>query len=183
MSPNLDKLRRLITQFKSLQDKMTAKDTATWSKLLSQEEALIKLTNKCLKITDEEDQGSSLVLGGINEIRKRGFDQDVAAYKLYACQNSQCPQSELSFGFPDKNSRINHESLCAYRMERGDVPLTSVADWMNMRGAGNLNEAVDIPIKTVEDYAAGYWLNGIDDLDNLHTALEMERDISNSAWT
>ncbi|KAL4349921.1 hypothetical protein HN51_031014 [Arachis hypogaea] len=50
MSPDLEKLKRLVTQSKTLQDKMTAKDNAIWTKVVSQEEALLRLTNKCLKI-------------------------------------------------------------------------------------------------------------------------------------
>ncbi|RYR18822.1 hypothetical protein Ahy_B03g063433 [Arachis hypogaea] len=41
--------------------------------------------------------------------------------QMYACQNAECPQSELCMGFPDKNSRMNHESLCAYRTEQPHV--------------------------------------------------------------
>lgn len=51
-SPDLDKVRRLVTQSKTLQSKMTAKDTATGSKVMGQEEALLQhLTHKCLKIS------------------------------------------------------------------------------------------------------------------------------------
>ncbi|KAF7834273.1 putative ETHYLENE INSENSITIVE 3-like 4 protein [Senna tora] len=121
MSPDLNKLRKLVTQSKSLQDKMTAKDSATWSKVVNQEEALLQLTNKCLKISspsseDQEDEASSSTtsVGSSegNEKRKYPFDQDHSSMiqKLYACQNEDCPQSELSLGFVDKNARQNHES-------------------------------------------------------------------------
>ncbi|RYR65966.1 hypothetical protein Ahy_A03g011892 [Arachis hypogaea] len=55
------------------------------------------------------------------------FDDDGAdiddnnSKQMYACQNAECPQSELCMGFPDKNSRMNHESLCAYRTEQPHV--------------------------------------------------------------
>ncbi|TKY60307.1 ETHYLENE INSENSITIVE 3 5 protein [Spatholobus suberectus] len=55
MSPDLDKLRRLGTRSKTLQHKMTAKDTATWSKVMNQEEALLQLANKCLKISPSKE--------------------------------------------------------------------------------------------------------------------------------
>ncbi|XP_021903878.1 putative ETHYLENE INSENSITIVE 3-like 4 protein [Carica papaya] len=57
MSPNVHQIRRLVKQSKCLQDKMMAKETATWSKVLNQEELLLQLTEKCLKISasDEED--------------------------------------------------------------------------------------------------------------------------------
>ncbi|KAK7369372.1 hypothetical protein VNO80_11409 [Phaseolus coccineus] len=136
ISPNLDKLRRLVTQSKTLQDKMTAKDTATWSKVMNQEEALLQLTKKCLKISQlEEDENEcesststsregscvaelnddSNLGGGIIEKRKSVIDLDATTDKLYACQYYQCPQSEMGMGFLDKNSRMNHESHCGYR--------------------------------------------------------------------
>ncbi|QCD84716.1 ethylene-insensitive protein 3 [Vigna unguiculata] len=164
ISPNLDKLRRLVTQSKTLQDKMTAKDTATWSKVMNQEEALLQLTNKCLKISTEEDEnecessnsnsqeGSCVAelnddsnLGGIIEKRKSVIDLDAIADKLYACQYYQCPQSEMGTGFIDKNSRMNHESSCSYRTNQSpallqdhvsnDTQITCEDDWMNMEVA------------------------------------------------
>ena len=55
ISPDFDKLRRLVTQSKTLQDKMTARDSATWSKVMNHEEALLDLTEKCLKISNDDD--------------------------------------------------------------------------------------------------------------------------------
>ncbi|XP_071731191.1 ETHYLENE INSENSITIVE 3-like 1 protein [Rutidosis leptorrhynchoides] len=42
MSPNIDKIRKLVRQSKCLQDKMTAKESATWISIINQEEALCK---------------------------------------------------------------------------------------------------------------------------------------------
>ncbi|ESW31626.1 hypothetical protein PHAVU_002G253900 [Phaseolus vulgaris] len=144
ISPNLDKLRRLVTQSKTLQDKMTAKDTATWSKVMNQEEALLQLTNKCLKISllDEDENecesststshegscvaelnGDSNLFGGIIEKRKSVIDLDATTDKLYACQYYHCPQSEMGMGFLDKNSRMNHESHCGYRTSQNPTLL------------------------------------------------------------
>ncbi|MED6148097.1 hypothetical protein PIB30_050008 [Stylosanthes scabra] len=195
MSPDLEKLRKLVTQSKTLQDKMTAKDSATWSKVVNQEEALLKLTNKCLKISPsssshEENNdrkedgevfesspvssvnnsldhilfgsgGSSGSSSGRNEKRKCDFDSNNNSnsfvHKLFfACQNADCPQSDLSLGFKDKNSRMDHESLCAFRgaiLEHqgsnssdenskafhdylsSEARITSVGDWMNIEVA------------------------------------------------
>ncbi|KFK28195.1 hypothetical protein AALP_AA8G484700 [Arabis alpina] len=52
MSPNLEQVRRLARQSKCLQDKMMAKETDTWSRVLNQEEALLKR----LKISDDEEE-------------------------------------------------------------------------------------------------------------------------------
>lgn len=128
MLPNLDGMRRLVRQSKCLQNKMTAKESATWSKVINQEEAVLELTQKHLKISPskedekEEEQGnraneighSNLLL---SEKRKCVFDQEVTKGTLYACQNSLCPLSEVRLGFLDKNSRIDHEFHCAYRTE------------------------------------------------------------------
>nr|XP_011457546.1 PREDICTED: putative ETHYLENE INSENSITIVE 3-like 4 protein [Fragaria vesca subsp. vesca] len=44
MVPNMDRVRRLVRQSKSLQDKMTAKEAAIWSKVVNQEEAILQLS-------------------------------------------------------------------------------------------------------------------------------------------
>ncbi|XLS70312.1 hypothetical protein HN51_027177 [Arachis hypogaea] len=205
MSPDLEKLRRLVTQSKTLQDNMTVKDSATWSKVVNKEEALLRLTNKCLKISpssssDEENNkedgegeievfesspinsinnsvdhvlfggggssGNSSIGGG--EKRKCDFDNNnnnsnnnnndnnFVDKLLYTCQNVDCPQSDLSMGFRDKNLRLDHESMCAFGGTTLDHQrsnsnnenskafhdylsseerMTSVGDWMNMEVA------------------------------------------------
>ncbi|XVE86750.1 hypothetical protein DITRI_Ditri18aG0058700 [Diplodiscus trichospermus] len=135
MSPNLDRMRRLVTQSKCLQDKMTAKETATWSKVVNNEEALINLTDKCLKISttkhgeEDDSEHSQLVHDGRHgkeiatsgDKRKCAFEREVTLNALYACQNSQCPHSVLGLGFADKSSRTDHESSCSYRSEESDI--------------------------------------------------------------
>lgn len=51
MSPDLGRVRRLARQSKCLQDKMMAKETDTWSRVLNQEEALLNI--KDLKISED----------------------------------------------------------------------------------------------------------------------------------
>ena len=65
MSPNLDRVRRLVRQSKCLQDKMTAKEATTWSRVVNQEESLQKLTDKCLKISspkEEEEDKDKIIM-------------------------------------------------------------------------------------------------------------------------
>jgi len=57
MSPDLDRMRRLVRQSKCLQSKMTATDTATWSKVVDQETVLLQLTDRCLHIKDRDSVG------------------------------------------------------------------------------------------------------------------------------
>lgn len=156
MSPHMDRVRRLVTQSKTLQHKMTAKDTATWSKVMNQEQAL-------LNISPSQDQKKQLQVAadqsGSSEKRKICYDLDVDIDKLYACQYAQCPQSELCMGFHDKTSRVNHEFYCDYRTDQGQVPfhdylsgdttLPITDDWINM-GLEGTNQNQDHNVDIVE---------------------------------
>ncbi|XP_048232255.1 putative ETHYLENE INSENSITIVE 3-like 4 protein isoform X2 [Ricinus communis] len=130
LSPNFDRMRRLVTQSKCLQAKMTAKESATWSKVVNQEEALLQLTEKCLKIDDPEKEQGSGSDSQISEKRKCAFDREASMDRLYACQNLQCPESEVGLGFLEKNSRADHQFQCAYRAE-SDVDQENTTDSRN----------------------------------------------------
>ncbi|KAJ1279675.1 hypothetical protein BS78_04G172500 [Paspalum vaginatum] len=75
MSPRFDQMRKLVWQSKRLQQKMSAKETDTWSKILRQEEALSRRLRSSLKITpldDEEgEDGLEDVVRGAHDKRKR----------------------------------------------------------------------------------------------------------------
>nr|KYP45215.1 Putative ETHYLENE INSENSITIVE 3-like 4 protein [Cajanus cajan] len=106
---------------------------------------------------------------------------------------------ELDMGFPDKNSRMNHESLCAYRNNQSpfllhdhpnnETQLPSVDDWMNMVARGNQNEnnivgylndqLREIAGKTPEDYG-GLWLNALEDLEFQAALDQMEIDLNHN---
>lgn len=202
MSRNLDKMRRLVQRFKSLQDKMTAKETATWSKIVNQEEALLRHTEKCLKIEDDqnekEKEGGSSTSSTVcsSEKRKCVFDEQASVDTLYACQNSECPQSDMSLGFVDKNLRMDHECQCVYatkevNYDQGNIPSYDalpfsfdthwpiLTDWMAMELA-KTNQNSDASIEGVGDQASGssmvdyasHWGAGIEDV-----ALEGEFEI------
>ncbi|KAK1617636.1 hypothetical protein QYE76_023153 [Lolium multiflorum] len=61
MSPRFDQMRKLVWQSKRLQQKMSARESETWSKVLRQEEALSSRLKNSLKITplDDNDDGCS----------------------------------------------------------------------------------------------------------------------------
>ncbi|XP_052197187.1 putative ETHYLENE INSENSITIVE 3-like 4 protein [Diospyros lotus] len=144
MSPNMDRMRRRVRQSKCLQDKMTAKETAAWSKVINQEEALLKLTEKSLKISNtwDEDGDENQQQGGKNnnndneknnnlhrtERRKCVFEGEDGEALLYACQNSGCPLSEFGSGFVGKNTRTEHEFQCNYRADETEVLNRESAD-------------------------------------------------------
>ncbi|KAK7387514.1 hypothetical protein VNO78_28374 [Psophocarpus tetragonolobus] len=174
MSPDFHKLRRLVSQSKSLQDKMTAKDSATWSKVMTQEEALIGLTHKCLKISLEEHQlqqpcasaSASASAPAFAFKRKGSFGfREIQHDRLYPCQNPDCPQSEVSTGFPDKNARMDHEALCLYR------PHTCIHDSSShVPYVSNDAPPFDDSMNAATDPC--FWLNGVDHLD-LQAALQL----------
>ncbi|CAN8251565.1 unnamed protein product [Cochlearia groenlandica] len=132
MSPNLERVRRLARQSKCLQDKMMAKETDTWSRVLNQEEALLKR----LKISDDDEEEEEeedherarfidldqesllkdcfLVDQSGNKRKNEFVEQETMLANVYTCQNSSCPSSDASLGFVDKNLRTGHEMECLY---------------------------------------------------------------------
>ena len=78
MSPNSGHMGHLIQRSKSLQDKMTAKDSTIWSKVVTQEEALSQLTEKCLNISSVEEEEEQLPLPppASGDKRKCAFEFD-----------------------------------------------------------------------------------------------------------
>ncbi|EXB39748.1 Putative ETHYLENE INSENSITIVE 3-like 4 protein [Morus notabilis] len=119
MSPDFDRMRRLVSQSKCLQDKMTAKDTAIWSKIVNMEEAISLLTKKCLTISstssphqDDHHKGKRKnVFGRTSTVNTASF----------LCKNILCPQREIGLGFVDRNSRRDHESECVYNVEKEKI--------------------------------------------------------------
>ncbi|KAL9160858.1 hypothetical protein ABFS82_08G227900 [Erythranthe guttata] len=86
MSPDLDRMRGFVTKSKILQHNMTTKDTATWSKVVNQEEALSIVSKRSLKIPEEipeEEEEERLLVANhekpdlyssSNDKRKCAFD-------------------------------------------------------------------------------------------------------------
>ncbi|XP_004502508.1 ETHYLENE INSENSITIVE 3-like 5 protein [Cicer arietinum] len=154
MSPDLEKLRRLVTQSKTLQDKMTARDSATWCKVMNQEEALLGITNKCFKLSISEEGESS---GSNNSISSNSSSS--RSEKRRKCVFDQ---SELvPTGFPDKF--VSNFDDCEARADE------NVEDWLNM---GEIEFGWEV----------GHWLNDVDDAE-LQAALEMVNGNNNVDFT
>lgn len=172
MSPDIAKIRKLVRQSKCLQDKMTAKESATWLAIINQEEALAQKMypdrcppsaggNGSLVITDASDydvDGVDTDLSGeveeckpqhvnlfnfgvdrnkymppimtpsikgeiidpssdFNDKRKQPSSGPHMAMdrKIFVCEFHQCPYSDSRLGFPDRNSRNNHQLSCPYK--------------------------------------------------------------------
>ncbi|KAK4366769.1 hypothetical protein RND71_014649 [Anisodus tanguticus] len=179
MSTNMDKMRRLVRQSKSLQNKMTAKETATWSKVVNQEEALIKLTKKALKISTskekeddqankkgKEDEYLALVPTLRRKDKRKGVFKSDTDMEDVLHQDLNCAQSELGVGLPYKNSRIESETSCPHHekhtindqqsMDKGEDPSLN----LSINNFPSLIEAQLIPH---EEIMAGHgqhdWMN------------------------
>ncbi|KAK6238019.1 hypothetical protein QUC31_003488 [Theobroma cacao] len=105
MSPNLDRMRRLLTE-KCLKIS-PAKDDGGGD------------DSEHINTDDKGKHAEKIACSG--EKRKCNFEREVTLNTLYACQNVKCPQSALELGFGDRSSRTDHESNCAYRSEVSDI--------------------------------------------------------------
>ncbi|KAF7815481.1 protein ETHYLENE INSENSITIVE 3-like [Senna tora] len=145
MSPNIAKIRKLVRQSKCLQDKMTAKESATWLAIINQEEALARelYPDYCPPLSSTggtEDEPNfdveerkpvgrlpiqqpsfpikGEVITNMEFARKRKISNDLnmlVDQKIYTCEHPQCPYSEARLGFQDRTSRDNHQLNCPYR--------------------------------------------------------------------
>ncbi|KAG9458680.1 hypothetical protein H6P81_003188 [Aristolochia fimbriata] len=90
MSPDIAKIRKLVRQSKCLQDKMTAKESATWLAVINQEEAL------CRQLNPDACPPSSVGNGGYtfssgSEYDVEGVEDDVTI------EIPECKPKDLGF--------------------------------------------------------------------------------------
>ncbi|XP_044482283.1 ETHYLENE INSENSITIVE 3-like 1 protein [Mangifera indica] len=77
MSPDIAKIRKLVRQSKCLQDKMTAKESATWLAIISQEEALAReLYPESCPTLSSGGGSRSLVINDCNEYDVDGVEDE-----------------------------------------------------------------------------------------------------------
>ncbi|KAF7815480.1 protein ETHYLENE INSENSITIVE 3-like [Senna tora] len=77
MSPDIAKIRKLVRQSKCLQDKMTAKESATWLAIINQEEALARelYPDYCPPLSSNGGSGS-LVINDCSEYDVEGAEDE-----------------------------------------------------------------------------------------------------------
>ncbi|XP_048336072.2 protein ETHYLENE INSENSITIVE 3 [Ziziphus jujuba] len=77
MSPDIAKIRKLVRQSKCLQDKMTAKESATWLAIINQEEALARelYPDSCPPLSSAGG-GGSLVINDCSEYDVEGAEDE-----------------------------------------------------------------------------------------------------------
>ncbi|CAN0923215.1 Protein ETHYLENE INSENSITIVE 3 [Linum grandiflorum] len=87
MSPDIAKIRKLVRQSKCLQDKMTAKESATWLAIINQEEKLARelYPDFCPPLSVGGGGSSSLVIGDCNEYDVDGGEDD-QIFDVHECK-------------------------------------------------------------------------------------------------
>jgi len=95
MSPDIAKIRKLVRQSKCLQDKMTAKESATWLAIINQEETLARelFPESCLPLSSAGGSGS-LVINDCNEYDVEGAE-DEPNFDVQDCKPENLISSNL----------------------------------------------------------------------------------------
>ncbi|CAA0833537.1 Protein ETHYLENE INSENSITIVE 3 [Striga hermonthica] len=117
MSPDIAKIRKLVRQSKCLQDKMTAKESATWLAIVNREEALAQ---------DQKPASLGLLNIGMGSFQDRSMDflrkrkpvhelSSAFDQKIYTCEFFQFPHGEVRHGFHNRATRDNHQLSCPYK--------------------------------------------------------------------
>ncbi|KAL8150924.1 hypothetical protein V2J09_020732 [Rumex salicifolius] len=107
MSPDIAKIRKLVRQSKCLQDKMTAKESATWLSIINHEEALVRemYPDQCLPPLSCPGDSSSSVINDGSEYDVDGPTFNVQDQKPSLPQLHNLVKGESvgsSFGFERK---------------------------------------------------------------------------------
>jgi ethylene-insensitive protein 3 len=95
MSPDIAKIRKLVRQSKCLQDKMTAKESATWLAIINQEESLARelYPNSCPPLSSSGGSGS-LVVNDSSEYDVEGAE-DESNFDVQECKPETLSYSNL----------------------------------------------------------------------------------------
>ncbi|KAJ9189085.1 hypothetical protein P3X46_000416 [Hevea brasiliensis] len=144
MSPDIAKIRKLVRQSKCLQDKMTAKESATWLAIINQEEALARelYPNSCPTLSSAGGSGS-LVIHDCSEYDVEGVEDepnfDVVEYK---------PENISSSNLGMERMRDRLPLLQPYPI-KGEI-ITNVDFIRKRKPSTDINMMVDQKIYTCE---------------------------------
>lgn len=155
ISPDIAKIRKLVRQSKCLQDKMTAKESATWLAIINQEEALARTL-----YPDSYPQGS-LAVGNGSFFISDASDYDVEGVDDERNNEVECKPHDINLrtGIMLPKDRILMPGLAPVKGEI--IDLTS--DFIQKRKQPCFEESVDQKIYTCEylhcpysNYQAGF---------------------------
>ncbi|GER40678.1 ethylene insensitive 3 family protein, partial [Striga asiatica] len=137
MSPDIAKIRKLVRQSKGLQDKMTAKESATWLAVVNQEEALARelYPDRCLP----DGSGSfalddDVELAGMNIARKRKPGNELRDN----CQLS-CPYNKQSYyysSFGDLDFSVSEMKPVVFQPKPAGVHVNTNPSSIDLTGLG-----------------------------------------------
>ncbi|MCO5594054.1 hypothetical protein L7F22_048075 [Adiantum nelumboides] len=122
MSPDILKIRNVIRQSKCLQDKMTAKENATWMMVLNQEEAFVQQENYLgSAVTSEDNVDADVYLNRTDEYDVEGFDDasTFAANRGEGGPDLESNYNALTGGIIQNNSTPSEGNLPLW--EKGPV--------------------------------------------------------------
>uniref|UniRef100_A0A0V0IMR3 Ethylene insensitive 3-like DNA-binding domain-containing protein n=1 Tax=Solanum chacoense TaxID=4108 RepID=A0A0V0IMR3_SOLCH len=142
ISPDIAKIRKLVRQSKCLQDKMTAKESATWLAIINQEEALARTL-----YPDSYPQGS-LAIGNGSFFISDASDYDVEGVDDERNNEVECKPHDINLrtGIMLPKDRILMPGLAPVKGEI--IDLTS--DFIQKRKQPCFEESVDQKIYTCE---------------------------------
>lgn len=146
MSPDIAKIRKLVRQSKCLQDKMTAKESATWLAIINQEESLARelYPDSCLPLSSSGGSGS-LVINDCSEYDVDGAE-DEPNFDVQACKPENLnPPSHL--GLERMRERIPFVQQSSFPMKGEAANLDMVR---KRKPCNDLNMMMDHKIFTCE---------------------------------
>ncbi|MCD7447011.1 Protein ETHYLENE INSENSITIVE 3 [Datura stramonium] len=155
ISPDIAKIRKLVRQSKCLQDKMTAKESATWLAIINQEEALARQL-----YPDSYPQGS-IAVGNGSFFISDASDYDVEGVDDERNNEVDCKPHDINLrtGIMVPKDRILMPALAPVKGEI--IDLTS--DFTQKRKQPSFEESVDQKLYTCEylhcpysNYQAGF---------------------------
>ncbi|TMW98287.1 hypothetical protein EJD97_004258 [Solanum chilense] len=155
ISPDIAKIRKLVRQSKCLQDKMTAKESATWLAIINQEEALAR------KLYPDSYPQGSLAVGNGSFFISDASDYDVEGVDNERNNEVECKPHDINLqtGIMLPKDRVLMPGLAPVKGEI--IDLTS--DFIQKRKQPCFEESVDQKIYTCEylhcpysNYQAGF---------------------------
>ncbi|KAH0782847.1 hypothetical protein KY290_002445 [Solanum tuberosum] len=155
ISPDIAKIRKLVRQSKCLQDKMTAKESATWLAIINQEEALAR------KLYPDSYPQGSLAIGNGSFFISDASDYDVEGVDDERNNEVECKPHDINLqtGIMLPKDRILMPGLAPVKGEIIDL----TCDFIQKRKQPCFEESVDQKIYTCEylhcpysNYQAGF---------------------------
>jgi len=132
MSPDIAKIRKLVRQSKCLQDKMTAKESATWLAIIDREEALARelYPDRCPPVASSGGSGNFGMMNDSTEYDVEVFGDDESNFDV----QEQKPNALglLNIGLPPQQPHgIKDEMISTFDFSRKRKPTNEMSVMMD----------------------------------------------------